>query len=466
MKHLTTVLRIGLTLALFAVVGTACTAPTPAPTPAPTTAPAAPTTAPAAPTAAPAPTTAPTAAPPAKQVTLRWFMRWDQARLDGVAKPVIAAFEKENPNIKIEIENIGSGTEYWIKLQTMIAGGTAPDVIYPATHNAYALAANGALLFVEDFAKRDKIDLAKYEPGVLDLYKYGGKVHCLPLDTAAVAVFVNKNMFDAAGIAMPKAGWTWEDFLAAAKKLTKDTNNDGKTDQFGVDVWTSYWPVIVWSMSGHNIFDDPRKPTKHLLDDAAIDAIQWLGDLTNKHHVMPTTAERANISDMFLAGKAGMQIIGHWRVPQYMTIKDFKWDIAPLPKGKVQVNRADGSCFAVTAQSKNPEEALKFIKFLSGPDSMGVGLLLDLQQMTPALVDYQKSDRFLKPANLPGVDKSGLLLGKENLFTMYDPIHPIYDEIATAENAELGEVWNGKATAKDAVNRLIPKLNEILKKVK
>ena len=436
-------------LVILAVIVMACAAPT-----------AAPTTAPAAPTAKPA---EPTKAP-AQPVTLRWFMRWDKVRLDGVAQPVIEAYQKQNPHVKIEIENIGSGTEYWIKLQTMIAGGTAPDVIYPATHNAYALASKNALVYVDDFAKRDGIDLAKYDPTVLDLYKTNNKVHCLPIDSAAVAVFYNKNLFDAAGLAAPKAGWTWDDFLDAAKKLTKDTNNDGKTDQFGVDVWTSYWPVIVWSKAGHNTFDDPRKPAKFLMDDAAIDAIQWLGDLSNKHHVMPSTAERANITDMFLAGKAGMQIIGHWRVPQYMTIKDFKWDIAPLPMGKVQVNRADGSCFAITAQSKNPEEAWKFVKYLAGPDSMGVNMLLDLQQMVPALVEYQKSDRFLKPANLPGVNKTPLLLGKEHLFSMYDPLTPAYDEIATAENAELGEVWNGKATAKEAINRLMPKINDILAK--
>ncbi len=442
---------IALALAFLLIALAACAAPT-----------AAPTAAPASPKPA-EPTKAPAAAQP---VTLRWFMRWDQVRLDGVAKPVIEAYQKQNPNVKIELENVGSGTDYWIKLQTMIAGGTAPDVIYPATHNAYALASKGALRTVDEFAKRDGIDLAKYDPSVLDLYKTSGKVHCLPIDSAAVAVFYNKNMFEAAGIPAPKDGWTWDDFLAAAKKLTKDTNNDGKTDQFGVDVWTSYWPVIVWSKAGHNTFDDPRKPTKFLMDDAAIEAIQWLGDLTNKHHVMPSTAERANITDMFLAGKAGMQIIGHWRVPQYMTIKDFKWDIAPLPMGKMQVNRADGSCFAITAQSKNAEEAWKFVKFLAGPDSMGVNMLLDLQQMVPALVEYQKSDRFLKPANLPGVNKLPLLLGKDHLFSMYDPLTPSYDEIASAENAELGEVWSGKATAKEAVNRLMPKINDILSKAK
>ncbi len=134
--------------------------------------------------------------------------------------------------------------------------------------------------------------------------------------------------------------------------------------------------------------------------------------------------------------------------------------------GKMQVNRADGSCFAITAQSKNPEEAWKFVKFLAGPDSMGVNMLLDLQQMVPALAEYQKSDRFLKSANLTGVNKLPLLLGKEHLFSMYDPLTPSYDEIATAENAELGEVWNGKATAKEAVNRLMPRINDILNKAK
>jgi multiple sugar transport system substrate-binding protein len=159
---------------------------------------------------------------------------------------VIDAFQKEYPNVKVEIENIGSGTEYWTKLQTMVAAGTAPDVLYPATHNAYALASNGALMFVDDLAKRDKIDLNKYDQSILNLYKYNGKTTCLPIDTAALVIFYNKNMFDAAGVPYPKDGWTLDDFLATAQKLTKDTNNDGKTDQFGVDSWTSYWAIAVF----------------------------------------------------------------------------------------------------------------------------------------------------------------------------------------------------------------------------
>ncbi|MCG2769886.1 MAG: extracellular solute-binding protein [Anaerolineae bacterium] len=430
---------------------------TPAPKPTPTSAPkpAAATPKPASPTATPV---------PKEKVTLRWFMRWDKPRLENVAQPVIEAFEKEHPEIKVEIENIGSGKEYWIKLQTMVAGGTAPDVIYPATHNAYALASKGALMNLNPLAERDGLDLTKYDPTILDLYKYDGKLYGLPLDSAALVIFYNKKMFDEAGVAYPSDDWTWDDFLATAKKVTKDTDGDGKIDQFGIDNWTSYWSVIVWTKTGHGIFDDLRNPTKFLLDDdESIAALQWLADLTNVHHVMPSSAQRADIKDMFVAGKSAMIMIGHWRVPQYMAnITDFDWDVAALPQGKVAANRCDGSCFAVTAGSKHPEEAWEFIKFLSGPGSLGVKLLLDLQQMTPALVEYQQNPQFLSPEALPGVNKNAFLAGKEHLFPNYDPIHPIYDEVNAAEGQELGELWNGNVTAQEMMERLVPQIEEIL----
>ena len=399
-----------------------------------------------------------------EQVTLRWYMRWDQARLDNVATPVIEAFEEQNPNINIEIENVGSGSEYWTKLQTMIAGNTAPDIIYPATHQAYALASKGALVNLDAYIEQDSVDMTQYDPAILDLYTYEESVYGLPLDTAALAVFYNKNMFDEAGLEYPAEGWTWDDFLTTAQALSQDTDGDGRTDQFGVDDWTAYWPVIVWSNTGHGIFDDLRQPTSWLLSEPeSVEAIQWLSDLSNEHGVMPTVEERADISDMFVANKTGMKIIGHWRVRQYMeNVEDFEWDIAPLPQGEIAANRSDGSAFAVTTQSEHPEEAWQFIKFLAGPESYGVDLLLDLQQMTPALTEFQQADEFLNPESLPGINKEAFLSGKENLFPMYDPIHPVYDEIETIQNSELAELWNGNVTAQEAVERMQPQIEQIL----
>ncbi len=422
--------------------------------------------------AACAPAMAPTGQPeeaapqPAEeeQVTLKWFMRWDQTRVDNVAKPVIAEFEKLYPNIRIELENIGSGSEYYTKLQTMIAGGTPPDIFYPATHVAYAYALKGAILPVQEYIDRDGIDLSQYEQQVLDLYKMDGSVYCLPIDTAALVVFYNKTLFDEAGVPYPEEGWTWDDFLETAKALTKDLDGDGQIDQFGVDQFRNYWPMVVWSNTGRGLFDDIRQPSEFLgTEPKVIESIQWVAELTLVHGVMPSDEQRADIGDLFAAGKAAMQIVGHWRVPRYMAA-EIDFDFAPLPIGDLgqPVNRADGSCFAISAASRYPEEAWEFVKYLAAPGARGVELLLDLQQMTPALVEYQQDERFLNPEKLPGKNKKAFLAGKEHLFTMYDPIHPMYAAFDAAWKQELGAVWLGDATAEEAMNRLAEQVNEML----
>ncbi|GAB4566980.1 MAG: sugar ABC transporter substrate-binding protein [Anaerolineae bacterium] len=399
-----------------------------------------------------------------EQITIKWFMRWDQTRVDNVAKPVIAEFEQLHPNIKVELENIGSGSEYYTKLQTMVAGGTPPDVFYPATHVAYAYASKGAILPVQDFIDRDGIDLSEYEEQVLDLYKMDGQVYCLPIDTASLVVFYNKTLFDEAGVPYPKEGWTWSDFLETAKALTKDFDGDGQIDQFGVDQFRDYWPMVVWSNTGHGLFDDIRHPTKFLgTDPKVIESIQWVADLTLVHGVMPSDEQRADISDMFAAGKAAMQIVGHWRVPRYMAA-EIDFDLAPLPLGEFgePVNRADGSCFAIAAKSKHPEAAWEFVKYLAAPGARGVELLLDLQQMTPVLKSFRNDERFLNPEKLPGKNKKAFLAGSDHLFTMYDPIHPMYAAFDAAWKQELGAVWLGDATAEEAMARLNEQVQDML----
>ena len=404
------------------------------------------------------------------KIHLKFYMRWDKARIESSINPIIAAFEKENPTIKIDLDNISSGSneEYWTKLKKRIGTDNMPDILYPATHHAYSLASSGVLLDLMPFIQESHLDLAAYDPEIMSLYQKDAVTYALPLDFAALAVYINKDMFDEAHIPYPTAGWTWDDFLKIAQTLTKDHDGDGHIDQFGIDISTSFWPVIVKSKTGHGVFDNLRKPTRWLLDEPdAVDALQWFADLSNKYKVMPSADERANIADIFGSGKAGMQIIGPGRIPQYMSkIKNFKWDLAPLPVGKVSANRSDGSGFAISAKSQHPKEAWKFIQYLAGPGSPGVGILMDTQQVAPALLELQNSDQFLKPAKFAKVNKAAFLAGKSHRFSMYDPIHPVYEQVVELESSEFNNVWNGKTTAADAVKRLQPKIAKILSGLK
>ena len=398
-----------------------------------------------------------------QDVTIKWFMRWDQARVDNVALPVIEAFEKLHPNIKVDFENVSSADDYNQMLNISIAAGTAPDVLYPSTHIAYALATKGSLLTLNEYTKAAGMDLSRYDPSILELYQLANQQYCLPIDTAALAVFYNKDMFDQAGVAYPQAGWNWDDFLTTAKALTADLDRDGQTDRFGVDRFVNYWPILVWTKTGHALFDDLRKPTRFLMTDPeAVEAVQWLANLINEHGVMPTSDQVANVGDMFVASKAAMQVVGHWRVPTYLANADFAFDFAPLPIGKVAANRADGSCFAISAASAHPQAAWEFVQFLSGPNALGIRLLLELQQMTPAIIDYQQDDVFLQPEQLLNTNKVAFLAGKEHLFSLYDPIHPVYTTWDDLWKEELEPVWQGTTTAADAFARMTPEVEKML----
>jgi len=100
-------------------------------------------------------------------------------------------------------------------------------------------------------------DVSDYYPDIISTAQQDGHLYGLPWIAQPVVVFYNKALFDAAKLEYPKAGWTWDDFLAAAKALTKDTDGDGKTDQWGFSA--NGWPpphIFIWQAGGEVISED------------------------------------------------------------------------------------------------------------------------------------------------------------------------------------------------------------------
>ncbi len=406
--------------------------------------------------------------------TIRWMMRWDNDRVETVAKPVMAAFQKANPNITVEFENIGKGADYYTKLNTLAAAADMPDVTYLAPHYVAIYASKNAIVALDDHMKTAGIDPKVFYPKVLAFYQLNGKTYGIPIDAAAVATFYNKNMFDAAGVPYPQKGWKWTDLVTLGKKFVKDLDNDGKPDRYAVHLATSYWPIYLYSNTGHTVFDNYFKPTKYLMTQPdSVQALQEYHDMWLVHKIAPGRAEMQQVADYFFAGKSAMNIIGSWNHPKYIqSIKDFDWNIAPLPLGRtgVEYQRGDGSAFCLSSASKSGKSAFQFIKFIAGPGGEGVNILLDKQQMLPAIRTMAESDRFLKPdPKFTGgktLNKAAYFFGADNQFSMYDPIHAAYEKIDSIHSAQLTEAEFGKVTVKVAVERAAEQINEVLKTVK
>lgn len=405
--------------------------------------------------------------PVATPTTIRWLMRWDETRVTQIAQPLIATFEAQHPNIRVELQNIPKSSDYYRTLDLAFTQGDPPDLFYPSTAVAYASALQGMLLPLDDLVAADQLHLAAYDPDTLALYRTAAQgYHCLPLDRATLAIVYNKALFDAAGVAYPQAPWTWDDLLITAQQLTRAADGDGQPQQYGIDRFDAYWPLSVWTATGQNVFDDPFAPTTFLLEEkAAIAALQWQADLSLEHGVMPPVADeesRGETVDRFLIGQVAMQIIGHWRVPALLAQPDLSFDFVALPSGKFSANRSDGSCVAIARNTAHPEAAWAFAKFLAGPEGAGAALLTERQQMTPALLALQQAPAFLHPTALLPYNLTAFLPPTDVRFSLYDPLHPIYSRWEAVVDQALDELWRGERNAQKVVATMADEAEEML----
>ena len=109
--------------------------------------------------------------------------------------------------------------DYDQRIQTMMAGGDAPDIVQLA-EAIHGYSSRGQLLPLNDMVTTAELDLdARFGTNYLQ-YQYEGSLYALPDRGGAMIVYYNVDMFDAAGVGYPTADWTWEEFLAAAQALT------------------------------------------------------------------------------------------------------------------------------------------------------------------------------------------------------------------------------------------------------
>lgn len=398
------------------------------------------------------------------QVTpIRWLMPWDEMQAQQIGEPLIAAFEKRYPTIAVHLQTVADRTAYERTLAIALNAGTGPDLFSVSTVKASALAFQEQLLPLDGWVATDQLDLTAFAPDVLAQYRTPAQgLHCLPSDVATLVLFYNKAHFDGAGVPYPQAPWTWADLLHTAQELTQTDN--AAAPRYAIDRFDAYWPLLVWTATGHNLFDDPYAPTQFLLtDETAIAALQWLADLSLVHGVMPpleTEDEQAAVDD-FLTGQAAMHIGGLWQLPTYLAQPELKLDFVALPGGNFTANRSDGNCFAIARNTPHAEAAWTFAQFLAGPEGEGAKLLAERQPLVPALIAAQIALPWLS-ATLPDRNRKAFLAQPTRRFALADPLSPIYSRWAAVMAEELPQLWRGEETAEAVVDELAEEAEEIL----
>lgn len=308
-------------------------------------------------------------------------------------------FESKNPDIKIKIEYIPS--DYDTKMMTMIAGGNAPDVIQVA-ESLWMYAQKGSLTPLDSYIKKDKFDTSVYFPSVLSAYRYNKAQYGLPHRWGPMILYYNKDLFDKAGVKYPTNNWTWDDFLAAAQKLTTGEGNNKVYGYASVQTW---WPWYLYPIMqfGSPILNEERTAAVFDMPKAA-KALQFLWDLQNKYHVAPTPAEFGGFTGMgpdqlFETGRVAMNATGFWAIEGLRKVKNLNWDVAWLPKGEKNITPQFGACWSLTSGSKNKAKAWRVLKFYAGKEYET--LLAKAGHDIPAIKSIAYSSDFLNPGLKP-----------------------------------------------------------------
>jgi multiple sugar transport system substrate-binding protein len=277
---------------------------------------------------------------------------------------LLAAFEKDNPDIQVQLEPINFG-DYYARLKTEIAAGSPPDIVQIGDDAVPDFVSNGAMVDLGPYITgKNGIDTSIYLPGLLDPGKYQGKQYFLPKDYSPLIVYYNKKVFDQYKVDYPKDGWTWDDFLKTAQALTKP--DDGV---WGVQLpgpWTSGFEYWIAAADGRLISEDGKTFIGNFDSPAVAKAVQFYGDLYNKYKVAPPPADLQAFGGgnaEFDNGKAAMRIFGYWPKSGMLTNTNISLGVVGLPKGDKRANVLFWGGFGITAASKNQDAAWRLLSF-------------------------------------------------------------------------------------------------------
>lgn len=434
-----------------------------APGPAPTTA-AKPTQAVA---ATPAPQAAVTTAPKASTEIIWTSWATDTYGLFRVQEQV-DNFGKAHPEIKVTLRNVPS-SGYMDKLLADLAGGVGPDVFRVGLDQFPPLVRQHQVLELDPLfkAEPDSFLAGKdLKPGVVDLFRYSGKLYNFPIGLDMPCFYVNKTLFDQAKLPYPpdnyaNPSWTFPSMAEMAKKLTK--MESGRVVQFGVDVpSTTDWQSLegtVAANGGHMLSVDLKEFTWNAPE--ALTALQLVADLRNVLKVAPAPGQTQGGGFDFVGGRLAMAFT---EVSQasYRTqdVKDkFNWDMLPWPQwpNNPQITLLDPSSETINQGTKQRDAAWTFFYWRVGPG----GQLVDaewgwgLPIFNSLDSHYNSRIAQFKKNVKPGID------GAKYLSKDFPLANPRFGEAWDQISSALDNAWLGKEKVKDAIERVKPAADKL-----
>lgn len=373
---------------------------------------------------------------------------------------LIDAFHAARPDVRVELTVIPSQSEFRTRLITEFAAGAPPDLMLINYRRYGHFAAQGLLEPLGPYLDRpDGPAREGFYQAPLEAFTWQGELVCVPQNVSSLVVYYNRDLFAAAGLPEPADSWSWAEFLAAAKALTRDLDGDGTIDQYGLGLEPSLLRAapFIWQ-NGGILVDDEAAPTQlALLRLPALEALQWMVDLRLVHGVVPDRAAEASedSESRFVGGRTAMFLNSRRGTPAYRAIQGFAWDVAPLPRGRASAGVLHSDAYCMARASTQKEAAWAFVAFANSPE--GQRLVAASGRTVPSLREVAESDAFLA-ADAPPRRSYVFLDGLDQLRRV--PLLSTWDEVERVASEELERAFYGDIPVLEAATLAVERTEE------
>lgn len=297
---------------------------------------------------------------PAGPVNLTYWGLWED---DNLIKPLIVEYQKLHPNITINYER-KSSLNYRTRVQTQIREGVGPDVF--RIHNSWLA------MFALDLAPApaDVFTVADYRsmfyPVAQESFVKNNQIYAAPMEIDGLALFYNEDILNSVGGKPPK---NWQEFIDSATKMTVKDATGIKTAgaALGTAGNVDHWSDIL----GLLLLQQPGVDFNNLATPQVAEVLRFYTGFVIDPKKKAWDVNLPKSTEMFISGRLGFYMAPSWRAHELRVANpNLKFKVAPVPQlsGK-PVAWASFWGEAVSAKSKNPTEAWKFVKYLTSAEA-------------------------------------------------------------------------------------------------
>jgi len=387
------------------------------------------------------------AGPAAAQVTLELWTESAAAPETAFAQE----FSEMDNGITIDIREIRFDDLVTDTLRA-VATGTAPDLIAIDNPDHAAFASRGAFLDISDrLEQSDVIEFERVFEGPKSSLTWEGGIYGIPRASNTIALYYNRDMFEAAGLDPDDPPETWDELLEAARTLT-----DPENDVYGIAFSAraseeGTFQFLPWAQMAGGSYDNINA-------EGVAEALELWKTFLDEGLASPDTLTRGqwDSTGTFNGGNAAMAISGPWELGRMAEDADFAWDVTLLPvreEGGPRASALGDFNIAIFADSEHPDEAFQFLEYYWS----------QLDRVWPEFTRLPPAAGVeLAPTGNDRIDRAAAVFAEQLEYARNRGPHPDWPQISKEIQEAFQAVLTGQQEPQAALDRAAAEIDRIV----